>query len=179
MPVQRKYYRKFEKNVLWVIIVFPIMLIVLFIWSLVVNIENIKGAAYDKPSECENPLLNVKLAVYGLILLAHFTITFLFLKTICKRRKERWVEHRPFFLFIIIGLTISLLIKAVLNKTVSIFYMSEHFDPKVPQGFVAKYIAITFSFCAAELGYIFLWMVLRKPLEFYSKLNVNLWSTEQ
>lgn len=95
--------------------------------------------------------------------------------------------HRTFFLFVILGLTISLTIKAIFNGTESIFYQAKtsevnkgyFLEQEVQSEFVLKYIAITFSFAVSELGFIFMWMVMRKPLEFYSKLNANLWSTEQ
>ena len=70
------------------------------------------------------------------------------------------------------GLSISLILKGILNSSVSIF--NQRSDPKI-DSLLEKtiYTIITFLHAWTELGYIFVWMLLKKPYEFYSKMNIE------
>ena len=78
-------------------------------------------------------------------------------------------------MFTIIGISFSLVLKCILNSTVSIFVQKDAIvaGQEPDFGTIFVFTLITFIFAGTELGYIFIWMFIRKPYEFYSDLNID------
>ena len=78
-------------------------------------------------------------------------------------------------MFFVIGFITSLIIKLSLDTSVSVF--SNNISTKIQnesdyKGLIRE-TAIAFSYALAELGFIFVWLLLEKPDEYFSELNQN------
>ena len=174
---QKKRFEIVEKRVVWALVVFILVFLSIYVASLAVTFDVIRDQA---STSCTNPLQFVRLIGYGVVFVGLAIVSIRFIILFRELRNEIWKQHRQFFLFTVLGLATSIMIKGTLMGTASIFYQSQNSQTPgsdVALGTKFVYILVAFLFAGAELGYTFVWLLIResKTHEFYTELNYDQW----
>lgn len=118
--MQKQRFKKAERTVTWMNIIFPVCIAAIYVLSLNSTFQTINDTSRGKI--CENKFYWVKVGIYCITLFAFPMYWILFVLFLRKERNHVWRVNKVWFLFLLIGVESSLGIKLVLGATSNIFY---------------------------------------------------------
>lgn len=182
---EKTRFRKAEKIVLSVLIFYFLVMSVLYALSLSEILRESELNA--EKSMCQNYFHYAKVAAYVVILLFGLGVWTAFVFVLRRERHHVWLERRAVYLNLLISLVLSFALRILMQLELNIFDAFSKNDDTFKetqspaqlciamQGLSSKQTLTTVCYTVADLGYIYAWLLFKKPHNQYQVFNSGRW----